>query len=85
MAADADEDEAVSGEPGSILPRGVPRTYAEAAMESEIAALRCDLVILLAVATLYVDAFGEDEMMTLPEKLRLQDVEDVVNRHGRRY
>ncbi len=40
---------------------------------------------LLAVATLYVNAFTEDEMMTLPEKLRLQEVEAILDKHGRRY
>jgi hypothetical protein len=44
-----------------------------------------DLDCLLAVATLYVDSFAPDEMMTLPEKFALQDVEEVVERHGRRY
>ena len=46
---------------------------------------RRDLDILLAVATLYADSFAPGEMMTLPEKFALQDVEDVVKRHGRRY
>jgi hypothetical protein len=46
---------------------------------------RRDLDILLAVATLYVDSFNPDEAVTLPQKLVLQDVEDVVQRHGRRY
>lgn len=41
--------------------------------------------VLLSVATLYADSFGEDEMMTLPERMRLQDVQDVLERHGRRY
>jgi hypothetical protein len=40
---------------------------------------------LLAVATLYVDAFTQDETMTLPERLRLQEIEDLLDRHGRRY
>ena len=40
---------------------------------------------LLAVATLYVDAFEEDETMSLPEKLRLQEVGKILERHGRRY
>ncbi len=46
---------------------------------------QADLDTLLAVATLYIEAFREDEMMTLPEKLRLQEVEDVVERYGKRY
>jgi hypothetical protein len=40
---------------------------------------------LLAVATMYVDAFKEDETMTLPERMRLQEIEDILDRHGRRY
>lgn len=45
-----------------------------------------ELDTLLAVATLYLDAFNdENEMMTLPEKFRLQYVEEVVARYGRRY
>lgn len=40
---------------------------------------------LLAVATMYVDAFHDDEMMTLPERLRLQEIEGILDRHGRRY
>ena len=46
---------------------------------------RTDFDALLAVATLYVNAFTEDERMTLPERMRLQEVEDVLERHGRRY
>jgi hypothetical protein len=40
---------------------------------------------LLAVATLYVDSFKDDEAMTLPERMRLQEIEDILDRHGRRY
>ena len=47
--------------------------------------LRADLDVLLAVATLYLDLIPRDERMTLPELFRLQDVEDVVSRHGKRY
>jgi hypothetical protein len=47
---------------------------------------QAELDLLLAVATLYADAFdGENELMTLPGKLMLQDVEAVLQRHGRRY
>ena len=46
---------------------------------------RRDLDVLLAAATLYLDSFTDGELMTLPEKFAHQDVEDVVNRHGRRY
>ncbi len=50
-----------------------------------VAVPRADFDALLAVATLYVNAFSEDEMMTLPEKLRLQEVEEILGRYGRRY
>ena len=46
---------------------------------------QAELDALLAVATLYISAFHEDEMLTLPEKLQLQYVEQIVERHGRRY
>jgi len=46
---------------------------------------QADLDQLLAVATLYIDSFKEDELMSLPEKLRLQEVEAILERHGRRY
>ena len=41
---------------------------------------RADLDALLAVADLYLGAFTEDEMMTLPEKLRLQMTEEAAER-----
>jgi hypothetical protein len=40
---------------------------------------------LLAVATLYIEAFAEDEMMTLPGKMLLQEIEDIVALYGKRY
>jgi hypothetical protein len=46
---------------------------------------RHELDTLLAVATLYVEAFRPDEMMTLPEKFALQAVEEVVEKYGKRY
>jgi hypothetical protein len=46
---------------------------------------RVEFEALLAVATLYVNAFSDDEMMTIPEKLRLQEVEAILEKHGRRY
>jgi hypothetical protein len=49
----------------------------------ELANLIADFDQLLAVATLYVDAF-EGEGMSLVELMRLQDIEDIVKRHGRR-
>jgi len=63
----------------------VRRLAGERARLENASVPRRDLDVLLAVATLYIDAFSPDEMMTLPEKLRLQDVEEVVKRHGRRY
>jgi hypothetical protein len=44
-----------------------------------------EIEALLAVATLYVDAFKEDETMTLPERMRLQEIENILDRHGKRY
>lgn len=44
-----------------------------------------EIAALLAVATLYVDAFKEDEAMALPERMRLQEIQDILDRHGRRY
>ena len=63
----------------------VRRLAAERAAQENVSVSRADLDALLAVATLYIDAFTPDEAMTLPGKLMLQDVEDVVKRHGRRY
>ena len=77
--------------PGGFHPEGVVTSDVAARIEyarkraDEIEKLRADLDCLLAVATIYLDAFREDEMMTLPEKLRLQDVEEVVARRGKRY
>jgi hypothetical protein len=42
-----------------------------------------DLLKLLAVATLYVNAFREDEMMSLTERIRLQEIEDILDRYVR--
>lgn len=58
---------------------------AEAEPDEQVTISRADLDTLLSVATLYIGAFGENEMMTLPEKFRLQMVEEVVEKHGRRY
>jgi hypothetical protein len=44
-----------------------------------------DIDVLLAVATIYVEAFSEEEVMTLPEKLQLQNVEAILARRGKRY
>lgn len=63
----------------------VRRLAGERAAPETVPLPRRDLDVLLAVATLYVDSFTDDELMTLPEKLRLQDVEEVVERYGRRH
>lgn len=36
------------------------------------------IYVLLPVAQIYVDAFHADEQMSLPERLRLQQVEDIL-------
>ncbi len=46
---------------------------------------RVSLDLLLAVATLYVKSFAPDEFVTLPEKLNIQYVEEILERYGRRY
>ena len=63
----------------------VRRLAGERAALETVPLPRRDLDCLLAVATLYLNSFTEDELMTLPEKFRYQDVEEVVKRHGRRY
>lgn len=47
-------------------------------MSAEVERLRAMLDVLLPVGRLYVDAFRDDETMSLPERLALQRVEDVV-------
>lgn len=39
---------------------------------------RADFDQLLAVAQMYVDAFREDELMSLTERMRLQMIEDIL-------
>jgi hypothetical protein len=63
----------------------IRRLADERARLETVAVRRFDLDCLLAVATLYLTSFTDDELMTLPEKFRHQDVEDVVHRHARRY
>lgn len=50
-----------------------------------VAMPRHELDQLLAVATMYVDAFRDDELMTLPQKLALQDMEAILDKYGCRY
>ena len=53
--------------------------------QPQITVSRTEWDALLAVATQYVDAFADGEMMTLPERMRLQEVEDILAAHGKRY
>lgn len=53
-------------------------------MTESVPVPRYELDQLLAVATMYVDSFQEDELMTLPEKLALQEVEAILAKYGRR-
>ena len=46
---------------------------------------RYELDQLLAVATMYIGAFTDDELMTLPQKMAFQEVEAVVEKYGKRY
>lgn len=59
-------------------------TTAEPAPEM-VAIPRYELDYLLAAATVYVEAFEPDEMMTLPGKMALQEVEAVLEKYGKRY
>jgi hypothetical protein len=47
--------------------------------QQESERLRAMLDVLLPVGRLYVDAFSDDEAMSLPERLRLQQVQDIVS------
>lgn len=40
---------------------------------------------LLAVATLYLDAFSPSDHMSLAERMQLREVEEIVKRYGRRW
>ncbi len=57
----------------------------EEAAPEEVTVPRAELEALLAVATLYAEAFSEDEMMALPQLMRLQEVDRILERHGKRY
>lgn len=52
---------------------------------SDVTIPQYHLDVLLAVATLYIGAFQPDERFTLPGKMALQEVEDVVKTYGKRY
>lgn len=70
---------------GVVTPDVAKRMEHDRKQQEEIKSLTADLDCLLSVATLYLNSFSEDEAMALPERMRLQDVEDVVERRGRRY
>lgn len=66
-----------------LLARDLLKTFTlvkdESSSEQKLAAVDpADLEQLLAVARLYVTAFDDDETMTLPEKLRLQEIERIL-------
>jgi len=66
-------------------PEGAKQLTAEYALSQENSRLRDDLECLLAVATIYLDSFTDHDRMSLTEKLRYQQVEEVVQRRGKRY
>lgn len=51
----------------------------------QVTIARYELDYLLAAATVYVKAFEPDEMMTLPGKMMLQEVEGILEKYGKRY
>lgn len=53
--------------------------------EQTVVVLKSEWESLLAVGTLYVDSFGPDEMVTFPERFFLQGIEEIVEKHGKRY
>jgi hypothetical protein len=53
--------------------------------DEQVSIDRTELDTLLAVATLYLESFTDDDPMSLTEKLGHQDVEAVVAKYGRRY
>lgn len=66
--------------PGATLQQARPAIAA-----AVLKTIEADFGQLLAVATLYISAFQDDELMSLPEKLRLQEIEDIVERHRKKY
>ena len=60
-------------------------TDTAAAPDDLVLISRTDLDRLVAVATLYLDSFGPDEKLSAGGLMALQDIEETVERHGRRY
>lgn len=56
----------------------IERWPALKASQEENKRLQAMADVLLVVAKLYVDAFDPEELMTLPERLMLQRVEDIL-------
>ena len=76
------EDLAVNGEPLSTTGMFAPIVNG---LVAELKTTRTDLEELLAVATLYLDAFKNDEMVSLTELGRLGKIEEIIKRRGKRY
>jgi hypothetical protein len=53
--------------------------------DETVTIFRYELDQLLAAATVYVEAFEPDEMLTLPGILALQEIETVLEKYGKRY
>lgn len=67
-------------------PAKAAESLAEARKAAEVITVRrSDLDALLAVATVYVTAFSDEEPMTPRERTRLKEVEGILARHGKRY
>jgi hypothetical protein len=66
-------------DPGACMKDG-----AELAPE-QVTIPRWHLDHLLAAATVYIEAFDPEEMLTLPGKMALQEVEAIVEIYGKRY
>lgn len=53
--------------------------------DDTVSLTEAEIGALLALATLYVDSFKDDETMSFTGRMRLQEIEDILDRHGRRY
>jgi hypothetical protein len=80
---DAIVDAAVKGVGGRI--ELWARQQEERRDKERVSVSQADLGQLLAVATLYVASFADDEAMTLPERLRFQEIQDIVTKYGERF
>jgi hypothetical protein len=74
--------------PAVLLPRteGSDVSDCQATQAQETVTVdRSEYEALLAVATLYVDSFTDDDRMSLVGAFRYQEIADIVDKHGRRY